>query len=168
MKKQMQQGFTLIELMIVVAIIGILAAVAIPAYQNYTIRARVTEGLQLADAAKLSVAENAANGQPFGSGYVPPSATKNVSSVQIDSTHGVITVVYNSNVAASPANSLVLVPYTVSGGAGTMLAGTATGSTPPTTAIQWQCISNQSTSKSDYAVVAANLLPSGQVPQDCR
>jgi len=52
-----QQGFTLIELMIVVAIIGILAAVAIPAYQDYTIRAKVTEGLSLASGAKTSVAE---------------------------------------------------------------------------------------------------------------
>ncbi len=55
--KQVQQGFTLIELMIVVAIIGILAAVAIPAYQDYTIRAKVSEGLNLAAAAKTGVAE---------------------------------------------------------------------------------------------------------------
>ena len=57
MKMQKQQGFTLIELMIVVAIIGILAAVAIPAYQDYTIRAKVTEGLSLAGAGKTAVSE---------------------------------------------------------------------------------------------------------------
>jgi type IV pilus assembly protein PilA len=57
MLKQVQKGFTLIELMIVVAIIGILAAIAIPAYQDYTIRAQVTEGLNLAGAIKASVAE---------------------------------------------------------------------------------------------------------------
>src|ERR1700681_2326173 len=57
MLKQVQKGFTLIELMIVVAIIGILAAIAIPAYQNYTIRAQVTEGLSLADGWKTGIAE---------------------------------------------------------------------------------------------------------------
>ncbi|HEY6482880.1 MAG TPA: pilin [Steroidobacteraceae bacterium] len=55
--KSVQKGFTLIELMIVVAIIGILAAIAIPAYQNYTIRAQVTEGLSLADGWKTGVSE---------------------------------------------------------------------------------------------------------------
>src|SRR5215468_11097422 len=55
--KKVQQGFTLIELMIVVAIIGILAAIAIPAYQDYTIRAQVSEGMNLAAAAKAAVSE---------------------------------------------------------------------------------------------------------------
>jgi type IV pilus assembly protein PilA len=59
--KKLQQGFTLIELMIVIAIIGILAAIAIPAYQNYTIRAQVTEGLTLADGWKTAIAEYYAN-----------------------------------------------------------------------------------------------------------
>lgn len=71
MNKQVQQGFTLIELMIVVAIIGILAAVAIPAYQDYTIRARVTEGIGFAAAAKTSVAE-----YYISQGEMPTDATE--------------------------------------------------------------------------------------------
>src|SRR5216683_31034 len=63
---KMQKGFTLIELMIVVAIIGILAAIAIPAYQDYTIRAKVTEGLNLADSAKTAVAESWQSGGVTG------------------------------------------------------------------------------------------------------
>ena len=57
MLKNIQKGFTLIELMIVIAIIGILAAIAIPAYQNYTIRAQVTEGLSLAAGWKTAISE---------------------------------------------------------------------------------------------------------------
>src|SRR6266849_7249519 len=63
--KQVQKGFTLIELMIVIAIIGILAAIAIPAYQNYTIRAQVTEGMNLADGWKTSISEYYAQNGAF-------------------------------------------------------------------------------------------------------
>ena len=62
--KKMQQGFTLIELMIVVAIIGILAAIALPAYQDYTIRAKVSEGVIVASGAKATISENLSNLPP--------------------------------------------------------------------------------------------------------
>ena len=65
MFKKVQEGFTLIELMIVIAIIGILAAIAIPAYQNYTIRSQVTEGLSLADGWKTSISEYFAQNGSF-------------------------------------------------------------------------------------------------------
>jgi type IV pilus assembly protein PilA len=102
MLKKMQQGFTLIELMIVVAIIGILAAIAIPAYQDYTIRAKVTEGLNLADSAKTAIAESWQSGGFSGMGAAISSwnssfvATKYVSNIQISATNGLITISYNA------------------------------------------------------------------------
>ena len=71
MKRSLQKGFTLIELMIVVAIIGILAAVALPAYQDYTVRAKVSEVLLAASSAKTAVAEAA----QVGGGVMPGSLT---------------------------------------------------------------------------------------------
>src|ERR1700722_7746309 len=74
--KSLQKGFTLIELMIVIAIIGILAAIAIPAYQNYTIRSQVTEGLSLADGWKTSISEfYAQHGSMPGASDATGSAT---------------------------------------------------------------------------------------------
>lgn len=116
------KGFTLIELMIVVAIVGILAAVAIPAYQDYTIRARVTEGLSLASSAKLAVSETTmTNGAlpatQAATGYVTPAATANVTSVAIADATGAITITYSAAVAAAGANTIIMTPtYSVADG----------------------------------------------------
>src|SRR5476649_184078 len=100
MLKQAQKGFTLIELMIVVAIIGILAAIAIPAYQDYTVRAKVTEGLSMADAVKVAVAEGYQSNDIAGIATASsqlianPIVTKYVAGVTIGAATGIITVTY--------------------------------------------------------------------------
>jgi type IV pilus assembly protein PilA len=127
MKKK--QGFTLIELMIVVAIIGILAAIAIPAYQDYTVRARVSEGLTLAAAAKTTVSENATNGlNDLQLGWTAPTATDNVTSVAINGGNGEITITYT----ARAGNGTIIMTPTAGGAA---LAPPAV----PTDAISWDC-----------------------------
>ena len=149
MLKQVQKGFTLIELMIVVAIIGILAAIAIPAYQDYTIRAQVTEGLNLAGAAKAAVAETYANtGQApaarINAGMTNAATDTNGKYVtQVLVTNGSIIITYgNAANAALTGQTLQLTPYETPDrsvawrcgaapvpGTGTNLLGTAGGGT---------------------------------------
>jgi type IV pilus assembly protein PilA len=115
---KLQKGFTLIELMIVVAIIGILAAIAIPAYQDYTIRAQVSEGMNLAAAAKAAVAETYLNrgtapATRTAAGMSPNAADTNgkyVSSIGV--VNGTITITYGNEANAQiAAKTLELVPY---------------------------------------------------------
>lgn len=116
--KAKSQGFTLIELMIVVAIIGILAAVALPAYQDYTVRGRVSEGLNATGSLKVTITENiSANG-----GVIPanscqgtnlPAATENMSKVECTEATGVLTVTMS---AKAQGVVLTLTPEPMAGG----------------------------------------------------
>ena len=129
MKRNLQKGFTLIELMIVVAIIGILAAVALPAYQDYTVRAKVSEVILAASSAKTAVSEAAQvnSGMP-ASLTIDTQASKYVASVaytQTSASVGVITVTTSTFSAGPPvvgdsniSNVTVTMTGTVTGGSG--------------------------------------------------
>jgi type IV pilus assembly protein PilA len=117
--KKVQQGFTLIELMIVVAIIGILAAIAIPAYQDYTIRAQVSEGLNLGGGAKTAVSEYyqdrgawPADNNEAGMSVATDIEGKYVLSVSVGATNGIITVTYGNDAHATISGDTLLLTAT--------------------------------------------------------
>jgi len=121
--KRIQQGFTLIELMIVVAIIGILAAVAIPAYQDYTIRAQVSEGMSLASGAKTALAEfyNQRGQFPASNGSAGLAKATDISGsyvtkVNAASSKGVIEVTYGNDANATINGKTLLVSAVTTAG----------------------------------------------------
>jgi len=142
MKKTNQSGFTLIELMIVVAIIGILAAIALPAYQDYTKRSHVTEGLSLAGAAKTAVAEY------FSSEGVVPNNNSNAGLSAAASIAG------NAVRSVSVSNGVISITYTTKVESGTILQLSPTTSAG---GITWNC-------KPD----GSSGVPTKYLPSSCR
>ena len=171
MMKKQQSGFTLIELMIVVAIIGILAAIALPAYQDYTTRAKVTEGLVLASSAKVSVAEGfqtdemnglAASAAAYNATW-PAAATKYVQDINVAPLTGIVTVQFGL-APATPgtiaSTTLTLTPN-VSGG---LPAAGAVGS------FDWGCSSATNvtaTARGIVGIVPGSIL-GRYVPSECK
>jgi len=164
MFKKVQQGFTLIELMIVVAIIGILAAIAIPAYQDYTVRAKVTEGLNIADSAKTAIAEAYQSNDMPGVSAVALSwtaaftPTKYVATATVGAT-GVITIKYGPQPAQIVGKTITLTPSI----AKAVLSPGLTGN------MDWSCASTQnSTATSQGLPFTAGTVEARYVPTQCK
>ena len=177
-----QKGFTLIELMIVVAIIGILAAVAIPAYQNYTVRAKVTEMITAGSSAKTEISEGfQSNGIVGVNGAVTSinaattalggkNLSKYVTSVGATEDTGVITITSSADASLpteAQSKTILLVPYISVSGTATQLTSTTVSNGE---SLQWACASAGNATAVgrgiDKAVVGT--MPAKYVPSECK
>ena len=176
--KTIQEGFTLIELMIVVAIIGILATIALPEYRDYTARSRVSEAMGFISDAKMVAHTNATSGAfgyAEGYGTIPAVGnadgtlnvnTKNVATVVISGTTGVITA---TTTAAAGNGTLIVSPYTggsdILGTGGSPLSAAVAGTPLPTpnAQVKWRC---KALNASGFG--AQGTIPNRFAPGECR
>ena len=182
MRTKNSSGFSLVELMMAVAIIGILASTALPAYNDYIIRARILEGISLVGPAKVEIVIGASteqslmlianqwNTQDRYNGTTPTS--KYVDSITINNTSGVILIDFNENTIglSSSADQLTLTPSVITN-TGTIVSLATALATGRINQIDWACASSNNTRATSRGLVVTppdNPLPEKLTPKECR